>query len=167
MVHRTPASLLDFLPPDSFVVVDDLNNCMSQADELEVQAEKLRKESIQEGTLSKDFPVPYLSWSELADQLEMHPWFEMGFSSSDSPSEIASIFSPGERFGGRLKVFIEELFENQKKGEESIIVSRQVSRLKELWNESTDTQQDKNPVEFIEASLSEAGLKDGKVPPFA
>ena len=166
VVHTPPASLLDYLPLDSLVVVDDLNNCMSQAEELEEQAEKLRKESIQEGTLSGDFPVPYLSWSELADQLEMHPWFEMGYSSSsDSKSEIASIFSPGERFGGRLKVFIEELSESQKKGEESIIVSRQVSRLKELWDESPDAQLEKNPVEFIEAALSEGWiLKDGDHP---
>jgi len=161
MVHTTPASLLDYLPPEALVVVDDLNNCRSQAEELEEQAEKFRKDSIQEGTLPADFPVPYLSWSELADQLEMHPWFEMGYSSSDSKSEIASIFSPGERFGGRLKVFIEELDVSQKKGEENIIVSRQISRLKELWNESPEVHQEKNPVEFIESALSEGWvLKD-------
>jgi transcription-repair coupling factor (superfamily II helicase) len=158
LVYKTPASLLDYLPSESLVVVDDLNICASQAEELEEKAEKLRKESVKDGTLSNDFPVPYLSWSELMDQLEMHSWLEMGYSSTDTSSPVASIFTPGNRFGGKLKVFIEELSKSVKSGEQNIIVSRQVSRLKELWNEFLKKGQEETPVQFVEGNLSEGWL---------
>ncbi len=41
--------------------------------EVEEQAVRYRNESIEEGTLAADFPVPYLTWSELADGLGEKP----------------------------------------------------------------------------------------------
>jgi hypothetical protein len=48
--------------------------CCKVGREIEEQAVRLRQESIAEGTLPADFPMPYLTWSELQDSLSGHTW---------------------------------------------------------------------------------------------
>jgi len=78
VVHAAHASLLDYLPQQSLVLVDDLDALQTVSTEIEEQAVRLRQESIVEGTLPVNFPVPYLSWSELQDSLNGHLWLELG-----------------------------------------------------------------------------------------
>ncbi|HNT56096.1 MAG TPA: hypothetical protein PKG95_15370, partial [Anaerolineaceae bacterium] len=132
-VHVSPASLLDYLPRESLVLVGDLDLLQSLALELEEQAVRLRAESISEGTLPADFPVPYLNWSELADALSGHPWLAVGHSGVGEPSALAQVFSPGPRYGGRLKPLLDDVAARSRAGESTWIVSRQASRLRELW----------------------------------
>jgi len=163
LLHTISASLLDYFPQKSLMIVDDLSLVEAMANEVEEQAVKFRQESIQEGTLSKDFPIPYLPWSELNDSLSSFSSLELGHSTFPSPLgkgqgegdvDLASHFSHDERFGGRLKPFIDYLSPIVERGEQVFIVSRQSSRLLELWNEHYPDS-DFHNLEFIEASLSE------------
>jgi transcription-repair coupling factor (superfamily II helicase) len=172
LLHPPASSLLDYLPPKALVLVDDLGILESAVSELEEQAVELRAESIAEGTLAEDFPVPYLSWSELADSLQSHACLELGRSTAEeSPStmgrgdrgegeSLASQFSHIERFGGRLRPFIEYLGRIVEDGNSVVIVSRQASRLEELWAEHNPLSAIRHPPSaisnprFIEASLS-------------
>ncbi len=160
LLHSMPASLLDYLPQKSLIVVDDLSLAEAMANEVEEQALKFRQESIEEGMLSKDFPVPYVPWSELHDTLGSFASVELGHSTeaviSDqlSVTNLAEQFGHDERFGGRLKPFIEYLTPIVEKGEQVLIVSRQSPRLRELWFEHYPDAEHPN-LEFIEASLSE------------
>jgi transcription-repair coupling factor (superfamily II helicase) len=52
LLHPEPSSLLDYLPANALVLVDDLSVAQAVANEVEEQAVKLRQESIQEGTLA-------------------------------------------------------------------------------------------------------------------
>ncbi len=70
VIHRQHASLLDYLPQQALVLVEDLDALQVVATEIEEQAVRLRQESIHEGTLPETFPVPYLSWSELQDEFK-------------------------------------------------------------------------------------------------
>ena len=158
LLHQFPASLLDYLPPKALVLVDDLSILESTGSEIEEQAIKLRTESIAEGTLAEDFPVPYISWSELADNLQSYTCMELGHSTAEeSTGDLASQFSHIERFGGRLKPFTEYLANIVSQDNSVVIVSRQSSRLEELWVEQglgIRNQASGNP-KFLEASLSE------------
>jgi transcription-repair coupling factor (superfamily II helicase) len=168
LLHRAPATLLDYLPQTALILVDDVSMVASVVSEVEEQAVKLRQESITEGLLPEDFPIPYLTWSELEDTLQARTRLELGHSTaqeSPSPSgrgdrgegessDLASCFSHDERFGGRLKSFIEYLGGLADKNEQVIIVSRQTPRLQELWRESREPGLESN-LTFIEASLSE------------
>ncbi|HEX2980671.1 MAG TPA: hypothetical protein VHO48_10450, partial [Anaerolineaceae bacterium] len=69
LVHPARASLLDYLPRESRVLIDDLNLFEVTVNGFEEQAVKVRNENIHEGLLPEDYPVPYLSWSELQDSL--------------------------------------------------------------------------------------------------
>ncbi len=169
LVYPQPSSLLDFLPPGSLVIVDDLSTVESMVDEIEDQAVRFRKESVSEGTLSDDFPVPYLTWSELEDEFSRLHALELGFSTATEAAEgsdsLASAFGHDERFGGRLKPFNEYVLNLVQKREPVIIVSRQRERLEELLKEGSPDEQADNPV-FIEASLSGGFvLKNPDVPP--
>ncbi len=78
LLHSMSSSLLDFLPQKAIVLADDLGVLESAGSEIEEQAIKLRIESISEGTLAEDFPVPYITWSELEDDLQSHTFIGTG-----------------------------------------------------------------------------------------
>lgn len=155
LLHMQPASLLDYLPQKTTLLVDDLSLIEVMANEVEEQAVKFRQESIAEGTLSADFPVPYIPWSELHDNLSEFAHLELGHSTeTEDGVELASHFGHDERFGGRLKPFIDYLFPLVEHGGRIFIVSRQAQRLRELWNEHYPDSEYPN-LDFVEASLSE------------
>ncbi len=168
VLHPLPSSLLDYLPSQSQVFIDDLSILESSVTEIEEQAVKLRSESISEGTLAKDYPVPYISWSEVSDILQGCNFVELGRSTAE-PGEVvqeaegtlASHFMQIERFGGRIKPFMEYLGRITSQDDSTFIVSRQASRLEELWAErmvasGISPENQENPsITFIDASLSE------------
>ena len=155
LLHQQPASLLDYLPQKTLVLVDDISLIEVMANEVEEQAVKFRQESITEGTLSPSFPVPYIPWSEVNDNLSEFVHLELGHSTeTEDGLQLASHFGHDERFGGRLKPFIDYLAPIVENGEQVFIVSRQAQRLNELWNEHYPTSENPN-LEFTESSLSE------------
>lgn len=167
LLHPQPASLLDYLPQKTLVVVDDVSLVEVMANEVEEQAVKFRRESIEEGTLSKDFPMPYLPWSEVNDSFGEFTNLELADSSrseiGESEDALSTWFGHDERFGGRLKPFIDYLAPIVEAGEQVFIVSRQSPRLHELWNEHYPDSNHPN-LEFIEASLSEGFVLTNQSP---
>jgi transcription-repair coupling factor (superfamily II helicase) len=170
LLHPSVSSLLDYLPQHTLILVDDLSLIESMVGEVEEQAVKFRQESIEEGVLASNFPVPYLTWPELTDSIQAHPWLELGFSTDveadkrmgeDGATEgrLKDIFSPGQRFGGRLKPFAEHLTELVQGQSPVVVVSRQSERLQELWEEEQRVESREKRVvpnpQFIETSISE------------
>lgn len=167
LLHPQPASLLDYLPQKAIVLIDDLSIVESMAAEVEEQAVRFRQDSVAEETLSVDFPLPYIPWSELHDDLHERPSIELGYSTAnDSPSpltplpqgegdSLASHFGHDERFGGRLKQFVEYAGSVVEGGGQIIVVSRQSPRLHEMWLEHDRVGYESANPQFIEASLSE------------
>ncbi len=161
LLHSQPATLLDYLPQKAVVLIDDVSIIESMAEEVEAQAVKFRQESIAEETLSADFPLPYVPWSELYDGVQ-GGLVEFGYSAGEQRLEtrdlddsFASHFGHDERFGGRLKNFVEYLAGLISKKESVIVVSRQAKRLEELWGEANQPDPSNEPPLFIESSLSE------------
>jgi transcription-repair coupling factor (superfamily II helicase) len=159
VLHSQTASLLDYLPPKVLILVDDLSIVESMVAEMEEQAVKFRHDSIAEETLSPDFPLPYVTWPDLLDNLHNRTFVELGHSTAaemeDPQTLLSSCFTHDERFGGRLKSFIEYLKAIVDRGEQAIVISRQASRLQELWQESSEGEPDLENPHFTEASVSE------------
>jgi transcription-repair coupling factor (superfamily II helicase) len=171
VLNSAPASLLDYLPTTTLVLIDDLSLVESTIYEVEEQAIKLRQENIEEGLLPADFPVPYLTWSELNDGLQERTLLELGRSSDEeidgmrSDSSLPSNFGHDERFGGRLKPFTDYLAGLIDKGDLVFVVSRQARRLQELWNEASNQQSEIVNPKFLEATLSEGfSLQNNSLP---
>ncbi|MCI0518755.1 MAG: transcription-repair coupling factor [Chloroflexi bacterium] len=158
LLHPLPSTLLDFLPRQALTLVDDSQACQDIALEIEEQTVKLRQDAAADGSLPDDYPLPYLSWSEILDSLSQRQAMELGGMGEEREEDgLAQEFTPGPRFAGRLKPFTEHLLECSQRGEQTFVVSRQASRLDELWKEHTlllSPQSAPAPV-FIEGTLAE------------
>ncbi len=127
VIHSQPASLLDYLPKRSLVLLDDLQAIQDAITEIEEQAVGMRRDLVSEGSLAEDFPIPYLTWTEIADTLPRVNTLELSASVEaveDAPSTLAQCFSAGPRFAGQLKPFIDHLVNRVDAGERVTIVSR-------------------------------------------
>jgi transcription-repair coupling factor (superfamily II helicase) len=154
--HTMPASILDYLPKQALVLAENSDALRDAALDIEEQAVSLRQDYIDEGVLSKDFPIPYLTWTEIEDTLSVRQLISLGPARSEYDNDLANRFHPEPRFGGRLKNFIEHLLERQPVTSSIYIVSRQTGRLRELWTESTpDINAPYSAPHFIDESLSE------------
>jgi transcription-repair coupling factor (superfamily II helicase) len=156
VIHKTPASILDYLPRKSLVIIDNWDDLQTTVNEVDEQSHGLRDDLIKEGNLPIDFPVPYLSWLEIEDSLNSHQILLLGPIEAQDQSTLARRFGSGPRFGGRLKPLLEHLNQLSNQGQNIFIVSRQTSRLKELWDEHyhQPLPLESSPI-FIEGSLSE------------
>jgi transcription-repair coupling factor (superfamily II helicase) len=178
LLHPFPASLLDYLPEQTLILMDDWNTVSEMISEIEEQAVNLRKELIQEGLLVENFPIPYLPLVEIVDSLSSFQSIELGIRLPEDgrypadmidqePGSISEWFEAGPRFAGQIKPFIDHLHQILESGASVIILSRQASRLRELWAESQAalSPEDKawleketrsgNRLGFIENSLAE------------
>jgi transcription-repair coupling factor (superfamily II helicase) len=154
--HKAPACILDYLQRKALVVIDNWDDFHMTVNEVEEQSYGLREELIKEDNLPEDFPMPYLTWPEIEDSLNAHQILLLGPIIGEEGSTLAKKFSPGPRFGGRLKPLLDHLKQLSTLRESIYVVSRQTPRLKELWDEQyyQPSPMAGTPV-FIEGSLSE------------
>ena len=164
LLHTFPASILDYLPSNALVLIDNLDLLQETAVEIDEKAMEMRQAVIRERNITEDFPSPYLTWSEIEDNLSTHDTIHLGFDSEEhSPDNLTqsfqSFFNSEEHFAGRVKLFIEHLQDLIEKNEVVWVVSRQKSRLQELWQEQTASLTYSPAVEqnprFASGSISE------------
>ncbi len=172
LLHPSPASILDYLPSKTLILVDDLQAIQENIEDIEEQSIKLRQDYLQDGSLDENYPTPYLTREEITDFLHSRQFLDFGYSTEfqyeDSrESSLAKQFTTCPRFAGMLKPFIDHVAESAAMGEQLVIVSRQKSRLEELWQERNgESPQDPNAqtgdiqpatsnIQFIQGSLTE------------
>ncbi len=157
LFHSQHASILDYLPKDCIIIIDDLEAFRESLQEHEEQAVSLRKDYLADSTINEDHPLPYLTQGEIEDSLSRFPLIELGPAGFPEANELAHSFTPNQRFGGRLDTFNEHLKKINERGDEIVIVSRQAARLKELWDQNL-RKLDDNPPTFIQGSLTEGWM---------
>ena len=156
VLHPTPASLLDYLPRNTLVLIENSETVFTTIDQLEEQAVALRKDYIEDGTLPEDFPVPYLSIDQIRDALPESRTLELGPVSAGVDTTLAQKFAPNPRFGGQLRQVMEYLSEQTSQGAQIVLVSRQISRLEELWREQYHPHIPvRQPPQFVKGSLGD------------
>jgi transcription-repair coupling factor (superfamily II helicase) len=163
LLYPQASSLLDYLPKGALVLLDDQQAIQDAITEIEEQAIGMRRDLVSEGSLPDDFPIPYQTWAEIADSLPRLISIELSTSveaPEEAESTLAQCFTSEPRFAGQLKPFIDHLVNRVEAGEQVTVVSRQVSRLEELWRErtfATPTSQNALP-DFQQGSLSEGWI---------
>jgi len=161
--HKTCSSLLEYLPPNSLILLDNSQAVQDTIADIEQQALELRQDSNAEGTLPGDFPVPYLTQEEIAEMSLAHNQLALGPSlfvddnppAAEDNTAISNRFQAGPRFSGRLKLLMEFMTTRFQKGEQLVVVSRQCPRLRELWEEQRIAANGRALPTFIEGSLSD------------
>lgn len=155
LLHPHPSTILDYMHPDSLILVDSLSNIQSFGEEVEEQALKNRSEAVREGIIPGDFPVPYVSWSEVIEMISNRRWMEMVRPFGEEVDSLGSKFSPGKRFAGQIKNFMNHLEVCCREGDKTVIITRQLSRLKEIWQEQERDCGGDGKLSFVEATLGE------------
>jgi len=161
LIHPATASLLDYLPRQSLVLVDDAQAVREAAQEIEEQAVGLRQDYVEDGDLPADFPLPYLTWQEVEDTLAGKQSIDLGHSTGDEDDipitwpKPTRRFTAAPRFGGQLKPVMEFLNQCQAEKQTTLIVSRQRARLEELWAEQPAHLAPPAGPSFLEGSLAE------------
>jgi transcription-repair coupling factor (superfamily II helicase) len=173
--YSFPANLLNYAPENALIVVDDWEALQDSVAELEEQALSLRHDKIASGRLPPDMPLPYLTWSELQDEISTRQVLHLA-SNPEFPvidtSAVGDLFSPGEHHAGQLRLVLEHLYELHDLGQRVIVVTQQAQRVAELWGEQENyihpisqitTSQSIGNLSFVEGSLAEGWvLNDGK-----
>ncbi len=139
LLHTTTASILDYLPANALVVIEHSEAFDETIADIEEQSISIRKDSIEDGNLPEDFPIPYLTIDQIHDSLPANRTLALGPVRADvdfvSVPAISERFTPNPRFGGQLKPVLEHLAQIAIKNEQAVILSRQTQRLQELWQE--------------------------------
>ncbi|MBN1680595.1 MAG: transcription-repair coupling factor [Anaerolineae bacterium] len=136
--YSYPASLLSYASTDTLIIVDDWASLKDTISELEEQALITQQDKITSGQIPPDYPLPYITWDELQDELSVHQVLHLGTNLAfDAPSGpiIGEKFSPGSRFGGQLRLVLDELSKLYHGIERVTVVTQQAQRIAELWGE--------------------------------
>lgn len=141
--HRAEG-VLDYLPEDTLLLIEDPEALAGVIDEVESQAQTLKEELTTVGDLPLDWPEPYFGWAALAPALAAYKPLILGFvpfrRSQEPPLETApyllqTTFALSPVFGGKVKEMAAEVVKRKEKGDRVILVSRQAERLSRLLDD--------------------------------
>lgn len=126
--YQAPASLLDYAPTGTLVILEDADEFKTTATELLSQAQQTREKALAAGSIAPDHPLPYLSPEALDNSFASHTILTL--TSSGEPDKW---FSPGQRFGGQLKTALSHMRGVLRHGGRTILVTQQTARLTDVW----------------------------------
>jgi len=160
LLYSQPASVLDYLPDNALIVIDDLDEAITTARDLETQALDLQRDwlALQEAAgapaSNAQWPLPVYGWDRLQPALDARDRLDLQAGSPElvegessgaprtphpAPSaviDLSDVFVPGPHFGGQMRPAIDYLRRARATRERAVVVSRQAERLADLWAES-------------------------------
>lgn len=131
--YSDPASLVDYLPPDGILALDDPAELAQTWAGFEQEAVELRQAAQREGAVPPDYPLPYFTWDAWQDRLADRPKLTLGHGEIELTEAVGAHFRPGSRYGGQLGDVLSDVEKALLAGDQVVIVSRQARRLAELW----------------------------------
>ncbi|CAN5590544.1 transcription-repair coupling factor [soil metagenome] len=131
------ATLADYFPPTTMVVIDEPSSVQVAFTNLEQQADELRGAFEANGELPTGLARPYATWSEIAPKLELGSSVHLGVEVFENGREILSLESIAEApfFAGRVQRITAEIGAMLEEGWAIVIASDQVDRLTELFDD--------------------------------
>ena len=131
---RPPASLLDYLPPDAIVLLEEPGSLDLAARQLQAQAEELRAQFEREGELPAGLRPPYHAWDDLTRRMAGFTVARLG-EALDEDGERArqiSSFEAAPTLGGRTDRLVELVADRLAARRRTLLVTEQAQRLAEL-----------------------------------
>jgi transcription-repair coupling factor (superfamily II helicase) len=138
--YSHPATLLDYLPPDGLLLVDDWDALMAAVVDVDRQAETLQADLFKAGELPGNFAKPHFDWEELSETLRArNPLVLGGRPRQHEPGPLSGLFAHGERYGGQLKRVLDGCQAMRDAEQRVVVVSRQAQRISELLEDRAIT----------------------------
>ncbi len=134
-LYSQPGNLIDYLPDNALVVVEDWDELHDVVGDLEEQALSLYKDKTAAGELPPGYPLPYHTWAAMQDALSVHHPLHLGGSVVEGQPALGDLFTPGPHFGGQIRAMLDYLAQLRMGRDRIVVVTRQAARLAELWAE--------------------------------
>ncbi len=131
-LYEADASLLNYAGERALILIEEPNYLEETIAESALAAEVNRGEAQSTGQIAPGHPRPYLAQAELNAVIESHSRVSL---STLTRAEAAPVFSPGERFGGQLRLMLNQTRQRMQSGDSVVIMTEQVERLQNLWYE--------------------------------
>ena len=136
------ATLLDHLPEDSLLVLDERADIAAVLDEAHEEAEAARRELEERGEVPRGLPSALEHWPALEKQLAGRPavltlsrWATEEAASENAADVVRLPFAGQRAYGGQLRKLVLQSIEETRAGHHLIVVSQQAQRLAELFAE--------------------------------
>lgn len=128
-LYDKPASLLDYIPEQALILIEDPQFVEEAAIEIAEQAGVNRGEAESAGQAAPDHPAPFLAWDAIQAELGRRA------SAALSSTSAGTAFAPGERYGGQLRLLLTRIRRQLNQGDSVVVITEQVERLENLWYE--------------------------------
>ncbi len=159
--YSQPYTLLDHLPKDAVILLEDGQDFRETWETLCEQAEQVRLDALALRELPVNWPRPYVPWETVAPTFSRFPVVVLGHSDLDGrrpePEDEAlhGLFSPAPYFGGKVRHIVRQVLEVRREGGHAILISRQAPRLAALL---TDAGYPTRPTCTLETPPPERGI---------
>ncbi|MBI4790972.1 MAG: transcription-repair coupling factor [Chloroflexi bacterium] len=128
--YPQPASLINHLPENGWLVVENWSEIQATAQTLEFQAEEVRGDLQARRELPPGVAAPYLSWDGLREQLQTRHRLLLDYAAPGDATRLP--FMPGPRYGGQLRKVIDDLVKERENQSRIVVATRQAERLSDL-----------------------------------
>jgi hypothetical protein len=133
-------SLLEHLPAEAALIVDDALDLFATLRELDLQVEGLRAELEHTGELPRRFERSSFTADELKTKLlERRPallgYGDLFGKTTSANTPLARSFAPGPRFGGKVKEIAADLLKLHNAGHAVALATRQAARMRDVLQE--------------------------------
>src|SRR5438132_5830564 len=135
------ATLLDHLPDDALLVVDERSDIATVLDEAHEEAEAARRELEEQGEVPRGLPSALERWPAVEERLASRPGVLTlsRWATEEAAQEAADVvrlpFAAQRVYGGQLRKLVLESIEETRAGHHLILISQQAQRLSELFAE--------------------------------
>jgi transcription-repair coupling factor (superfamily II helicase) len=153
------ATLLDYLPENGVLLLEDPTVLAGTAREFEEHAEQLHADLLERGEIPSGLTCPYRPLRQALAKASARARVHVGF----DPEANSLPFVHAPKYGGRLEAFFHGLRDSR----QSIVVSQQADRLTELIGEQgtqapvrPEVQDDGAPVSLVNGLLREGWVAD-------
>jgi transcription-repair coupling factor (superfamily II helicase) len=146
-LYSQPASILDYLPGNGYLFLDDAAELAATLAELSGQAEQVARDLATAGDVPRDLAVPYFGADALREKFNARPalllgpttlegWAASASAGEESDSAVTQAFSAGPRYGGQVRKVTGDLQNSLAAGAQIVMVTRQATRLAEMLGEA-------------------------------
>ena len=141
-LYNRPASLLDHLPRNGLLVIDDGEHLAASLQEAEEEGARTYQELLRGHELPSKFNSSFFSPENILDKIAARNPLVLGTSGLPEDqmeaegSSFARQFVPCPHFAGQIKRILQELRKYANSSDKVVLISRQTARLQEELNEA-------------------------------
>lgn len=134
-VYANPVCLLDYAPDNALILIEDPDELEQTIREIVEQASTNRSDALASGQIADAHPLPYVDWETLTAELNNRQTISISNVVDTNNGAKPRLFKPGERYGAQIRVMLNQIREYLNKGDRVVLLTEQVTRLKDLWYE--------------------------------